>query len=46
MRCAAPLHVATLPACTDAEVTLFLTGEGGQLAREEIAEDTLRASDG
>lgn len=45
MRCAAPFHIATLLACMDAEVTLFLTGEGVQLAREEIA-DTLRAIDG
>ena len=44
-RCAAPFHIATLLACMDAEVTLFLTGEGVQLAREEIA-DSLRAIDG
>lgn len=44
-RCAAPFHIATLLACMDAEVTLFLTGEGTQLARHEIAE-TLRAVDG
>lgn len=45
MRCAAPFHIATLLACMDAEVTLFLTGEGVQLARAEIA-DTLHAIDG
>lgn len=45
MRCAAPFHIATLLACMDAEVTLFLTGEGVQLARAEIA-DTLCAVDG
>lgn len=44
-RCAAPFHIATLLACMDAEVTLFLTGEGTQLARREIAE-TLHAVDG
>ena len=31
-RCAAPFHTATLLACMDAEVTLFLSGEGVQLA--------------
>ncbi|MNN09005.1 DsrE/DsrF-like family protein [compost metagenome] len=45
LRCAAPFHIATLLACMDAEVTLFLTGEGVQLAREEIA-DSLCAIDG
>lgn len=44
-RCAAPFHIATLLACMDAEVTLFLTGEGTQLARREIAE-TLYALEG
>lgn len=37
-RCAAPFHIATLLACMDAEVTLYLTGEGAQLARCEVAE--------
>lgn len=37
-RCAAPFHIATLLACMDAEVTLFLTGEGTQLARRAVAE--------
>lgn len=41
-RCAAPFHIATLLACMDAEVTLYLTGEGTQLARREVA-DSLRA---
>ena len=36
-RCAAPFHIATLLACMDAEVTLYLTGEGTQLARREVA---------
>ncbi|HAO75407.1 MAG TPA: peroxiredoxin, partial [Pseudomonas sp.] len=31
-RCAAPFHIATLLACMDAEVTLYLTGEATQLA--------------
>ncbi len=44
-RCAAPFHIATLLACMDAEVTLFFTGEGTQLARREVAE-TLQAVDG
>lgn len=44
-RCAAPFHIATLLACMDAEVVLYLTGEGTQLARREVAE-TLRAVDG
>jgi predicted peroxiredoxin len=40
-RCAAPFHIATLLACMDARVTLFLTGEATQLARRQVAE-TLR----
>jgi predicted peroxiredoxin len=44
-RCAAPFHIATLLACMDAEVVLYLTGEGTQLARREVAE-TLRAVEG
>jgi len=36
-RCAAPFHIATLLACMDAEVTLYLTGEGAQLARCDVA---------
>jgi len=44
-RCAAPFHIATLLACMDAQVTLYLTGEGVQLARRDIAE-TLVAVEG
>ena len=44
-RCAAPFHIATLLACMDAEVVLYLTGEGTQLARRAVAE-TLRAVEG
>jgi hypothetical protein len=44
-RCAAPFHIATLLVCMDAEVTLYLTGEGTQLARRNVAE-TLCAVDG
>lgn len=44
-RCAAPFHTATLLACMDAEVTLFLSGEGTQLARRAVVE-SLRAADG
>jgi predicted peroxiredoxin len=44
-RCAAPFHIATLLACMDARVTLFLTGEGAQLAQRKTA-DTLRATEG
>jgi hypothetical protein len=44
-RCAAPFHIATLLACMDAEVVLYLSGEGTQLARREVAE-TLCAVDG
>jgi predicted peroxiredoxin len=43
-RCAAPFHTATLLACMDAEVTLFLSGEAAQLAQQRVA-DTLRASE-
>ena len=41
-RCAAPFYTATLLACMEAEVTLFLSGEAGQLAITEVA-DNLRA---
>ncbi|MFR0309273.1 hypothetical protein ACLHZN_27130, partial [Escherichia coli] len=44
-RCAAPFHIATLLACMDAEVTLYLTGEATQLAHLEVAA-TLCAVDG
>lgn len=43
-RCAAPFHTATLLACMDAEVTLFLSGEAAQLAQQSVA-DTLRANE-
>lgn len=44
-RCAAPFHVATLLACMDANVTLYLTGEATQLAHRTVAE-SLRAVEG
>lgn len=44
-RCAAPFHIATLLACMDARVTLFLTGEATQLARHAVA-STLRPVQG
>jgi|GEM_PF-84933 len=44
-RCAAPFHIATLLACMDAEVTLYLTGEATQLAHPGVAA-TLRAVNG
>lgn len=44
-RCAAPFHIATLLACMDAEVTLYLSGEGTRLACREVAE-TLCAVEG
>ena len=37
-RCAAPFHIATLLACMDARVTLYLTGEATQLARRDVAD--------
>ena len=45
-RCAAPFHVATLLACMDARVTLFLTGEATQLARRDVAESLRAVPDG
>lgn len=45
-RCAAPFHVATLLACMDARVTLFLTGEATQLARRAVADTLLPLPDG
>ncbi|WP_371364465.1 DsrE family protein [Pseudomonas sp. QL9] len=44
-RCAAPFYTATLLACMDAEVTLFLSGEGVQLARQDVV-DSLYAAPG
>lgn len=43
-RCAAPFYTATLLACMDAQVTLFLSGEGTRLADKTVA-STLRAVD-
>lgn len=37
-RCAAPFHIATLLACLDARVTLYLTGEAAELAQPGVAE--------
>ncbi len=37
-RCAAPFYTATLLACMDAQVTLFLSGEGTRLAFQDIAD--------
>lgn len=45
-RCAAPFHVATLLACMDARVTLFLTGEATQLARAEVADHLVPVAGG
>ncbi|MDH1072403.1 DsrE family protein [Pseudomonas nitroreducens] len=44
-RCAAPFYTATLLACMDAQVTLFLSGEGTRLAFQDIA-DHLYAAEG
>ncbi|KAF1051739.1 MAG: hypothetical protein GAK43_02268 [Stenotrophomonas maltophilia] len=44
-RCAAPFYTATLLACMDAEVTLFLSGEGTRLAYQEVV-DHLYAAEG
>lgn len=45
-RCAAPFHIATLLACMDAEVTLYLTGEATELARPGVAETLYADADG
>lgn len=45
-RCAAPFHIATLLACLDAEVTLYLTGEAAELARSGVAEALYAEPDG
>lgn len=45
-RCAAPFHIATLLACMDAQVTLFLTGEATQLALRGIAKTLQPVSEG
>lgn len=44
-RCAAPFYTATLLACMDAEVTLFLSGEGIRLAYQDVV-DNLYAAEG
>lgn len=44
-RCAAPFYTATLLACMDAQVTLFLSGEGARLAHQDVA-DHLYAAEG
>ncbi|SDI05246.1 DsrE family protein [Pseudomonas panipatensis] len=44
-RCAAPFYTATLLACMDAQVTLFLSGEGIRLAQQDVA-DRLYAAEG
>ncbi|MED5606234.1 MULTISPECIES: DsrE family protein [Pseudomonas] len=45
-RCAAPFYTATLLACMDAEVTLFLSGEGVQLARQDVVDNLYAAPGG
>ncbi|MBN7768653.1 DsrE family protein [Marinobacter daepoensis] len=45
-RCAAPFHTATLLACLDAEVTLYLTGEATELARPGVAEQLFPEANG
>ncbi|MCP8465333.1 DsrE family protein [Pseudomonas sp. ZM23] len=44
-RCAAPFYTATLLACMDAQVTLFLSGEGTRLAFQDVS-DHLYAAEG
>lgn len=45
-RCAAPFHIATLLACLDAEVTLYLTGEATEFARPDVAETVFPEANG
>ncbi len=45
-RCAAPFHIATLLACMDAEVTLYLTGEAAEFARPGVAESVFPDANG
>lgn len=45
-RCAAPFHIATLLACLDAEVTLYLTGEATQFASPGVAESVFPEPNG
>lgn len=45
-RCAAPFHIATLLACMDADVTLYLTGEAADFARPGVAESVFPEANG
>lgn len=45
-RCAAPFYTATLLACMDAQVTLFLSGEGTRLALQDVADHLFAAEGG
>ena len=45
-RCAAPFHIATLLACMDAEVTLYLTGEAAEFAYPGVAESVFPEANG
>lgn len=45
-RCAAPFHIATLLACMDAEVTLYLTGEAAEFAYPGVAESVFPEAKG
>lgn len=45
-RCAAPFHIATLLACMDAEVTLYLTGEAADFALPGVAESVFPDANG
>ncbi|MFI8480658.1 DsrE family protein [Pseudomonas sp. NPDC078700] len=45
-RCAAPFYTATLLACMDAQVTVFLSGEATQLAQAEVCDKLYAAADG
>lgn len=45
-RCAAPFHIATLLACMDAEVTLYLTGEAADFAYPGVAESVFPEANG
>lgn len=45
-RCAAPFYTATLLACMDAHVTIFLSGEAVQLAHTEVADNLYAVAGG
>ncbi|WP_339486706.1 DsrE family protein [Pseudomonas sp. EL_65y_Pfl2_R95] len=45
-RCAAPFYTATLLACMDAQVTVFLSGEAVQLAQTGVADNLYAVADG